>query len=331
MRPFTLIEKSEAANFEEADAAEKAFKELANQGVVAVIGPASSAGLMRITEMANEERIAVISPTASSPEINREGGDFIFRVYPSDTSEAQTLANTIFNKCRLQKLLVVRTLDTYGEGISMEILRFGRQLSDQIPNYVLKFKPGVSEAELTTLVDRIVEEDPDAVFVGGYLNNTLSLIKEIKRRQELEKAYLFTSSAFIPNLALKELSPEFLENVMFTTYEWGVGAAEANRATFEKEFLETFKFQPNLFAAAGYDSLKILVTALNGVNTSLPDEVKGALNKITYHGLLGETDFNKRGDVTRIPKMMKMTNGAAVELTEEDMAAIKREYLTRLD
>ena len=334
LKKVTLIKEfKESSNYEDVQVAVDSFKKLIDKEVVAVIGPASSAGVLAITPLANKSRTAVISPSATSPEINREGGDYIFRIYPSDTLEAQQLGYVIFQKCFAHHLLVVRSLDSYGEGVSLEVLRFSRRLSDRIPNYVVKFEADPKTANYVEVADKIIAENPRAVFLGAYADSLIPLIKEIKSRPELQNLYIFCSSSFLPNQMLQALSPDLLQKVMFSQYDWDPKGEDIKVTEFAKKFEAKFGgIQPNIFAACGYDSLMVLSEALNDVNTDLPDLVKTALNKIHYpkeKGLLGETDFDKRGDVTRIPKVYKITpEGTVTELTEDDCAAIKREILT---
>jgi len=333
-KKVTLITNyKESSDFANTSVAVESFKKLLKEDVVAIIGPASSEGVLAVAPLANEARKIIISPSATSPEINREGGDYIFRIYPSDTLEAQQLAYVIFQKCFAHHLLVVRSLDSYGEGVSMEMLRFARRQSDAIPNYVVKFDADPNVADFPAVVDKIVEEHPRAVFLGAYANSLIPLIREIKSRPELENLYIFCSSSFLPTKMLAALSPELLQNVMFTMYDWNIENGNPKVMEFAKRFEDRFGGQkPNIYAACGYDSLMVLSTALNGVNTDLPDMIKTAINKINYSkelGLLGETDFDKRGDVTRIPGIYKISpEGQVQTLTEEDQTAIKRAILT---
>jgi len=332
-RIVLLKDHKESSNYEDVQVAVDSFQALVEEGATAVIGPASSAGVLAVTNLANESRTVVVSPSATSPEINKEGGDYIFRIYPSDTLEAQKLSYVIFQECFAHKLLVVRSKDSYGEGISLEMLRFARRQSDSIPKFVVKFDPDPNEADFPAVVDKIVETKPVAVFLGAYADSLIPLIKEIKSRPELEQLYIWCSSSFLPNKMIEALGPEQLENVMFTMYPWNPKGNNETVASFARKFQDKFGgTQPNIFAACGYDTLKVLSLALNDVNTDIPDLVKTAMNKVHYDkGLLGETDFDKRGDVTRIPRIYKVVEGVAVELTQDDMRAIKTDILTRID
>ncbi len=326
-RSYTLVLKNEPDDIE---GVKQAFNELKKEGVNAIIGAVSSDATLALTPLANEAQIILLSPASSSPEINEGQGDFVFRNQPADTLEAQQLANVIFQKCRMQKVLMVRSRNAYGEGITFEMLRNGRQNSSQIPNKVVKFNEEATQADIQTAVDEIVEINPEAIFMAAYTNDLIPLIREIRARAELSQLYLFTSSSFLPEIAITELGKEIVEGVMYTAYPWDPKESRPEIQKFATVFEEKFKAQPDIYALNGYEALHILVEAFEISQHLLPDEVRGELNKLVYKGLMGDLDFNKRGDVTRIPTVYRMVDGRKVKLTNEDTEAIKRDILTRI-
>ncbi len=330
VKNYQIIYENESADPNKVDVALSSFDRLKNQGVSAIIGAASSSATLALAELANQNQIVLLSPASSSPDINKEGGDFVFRNYPSDTLEAQALSNVIFQRCRLQKVLMVRSKNAYAEGITFELLRFARKNSSTLPNHVVKFDSDPSTVDFVAAVDAIVLEDADAVFLGGYTDTLIPLISEIRSRSELKDTYLFTSSSFLPGKVVKALGPEVVEDVIFTSYAWDPNL-DPRTSDFAKEFDTKFGTESTIYAATGYDALMILVDAIEAVNHRLPKETRSQLNKIEHAGLLGETDFNKRGDVTRIPVVYWMKGGVPTALTADDMAEIKRAYLTRVE
>lgn len=327
---YRIVYENESADPNKVDVALESFNRLKKSGVTAIIGAASSSATLALVPHANREQILLMSPASSSPEINKEGGDFVFRNYPSDTLEAQALSNVIFQKCRLQKVLMVRAKNAYAEGITFELLRFARKNSSSLPDHVVKFESDPTTVDFASVVDQIIVDAPDAVFLGSYTDALIPLIKEIRSRDELKRTYVFTSSSFLPSKVVKALGPELVENVIFTGYEWDP-TSSPERSDFAKEFDAKFGTEATIYAATGYDALMILKAAIEEANHRLPNETKTEMNKLVYEGLLGETDFNKRGDVTRIPVVYWMKGGVPTPLTVEDMEEIKREFLTRVD
>lgn len=320
---FKTIIKNESEDPAEVNEAIRSFKELEEAGVTAVIGGASSSATLALAPLANASEIILLSPASSSPEINKGNGDYVFRNYPSDTLEAQAISNVIFQRILLQRVLVVRAKSAYAEGISYEVLRFARSFSRDMPDKVVKFDPDPAAVDFAAVADEIVEQKPQAVFMAAYTDSLIPLIKEIRSRPELEKTILFASSSLLLDKAVRALGPEPLQDVIFANYPWDVNSDDTTVQTFVSDFESKYHTTPTIYAATGYDAMMVLAKAINATKHVLGSEIRAELNKTNHDGVLGETDFNKRGDVTRIPLIYWVKNGEQVVMTTEDMEAMK--------
>lgn len=324
---YELIFENENEN--DVDGIRSSFLRLKEQGVSAIIGPASSAGTLELVDLANENKIVLLSPASSSPDINTGTTDYIYRNYPSDTLEAQALANSIFQKIRLQKVLVVRAKNLFSEGISYELLKFGRQNSRHIPNRVVKFDPDPTQVDWKAVVDDIETVQPHGLFLAAYTDELIPLIREIRSRESMSKVFLFTCSAFVLPDAIEELGKELVEGMMFTAYPWDPNDPSNTRVQeFTKKFTEEYHTMPGIFAATGYDAVNVLVETFENANQTIPDELKDYMNKTNFDGILGETDFNKSGNVTRIPRLYRIVNGMTEEVSSDQYQEMRETVLT---
>lgn len=326
-RKYELIyENEDETNLEDVKAS---FNRLKEQGVRAIIGPASSAATLELTELAEKNKIVLLSPACSSPLIDEQARRFVYRNYPSDTLEAQTLSSSIFQKIRLQKVMMVRAKNAFSEGMTYEVLKFARQNSRSIPSRVVKFDHDPTKVNWKEVVDDIATAAPHGLFLAAYTDGLIPLIREIRSRPEMDKVFIFTCSAFVLTDAVETLGKEKLEGLMFTAYPWDPNSpTDTNVQNFSKKFNEVCHTQPGVFAATGYDAFNILVSTFENSNNGLPDELTEFMNKTNFSGLLGETDFNKTGSVTRIPKLYRIINGVREEVTDENYQALKEIVLT---
>lgn len=305
------------------------FMRLKEKGVNAIIGPASSAATLELVDLANENRIVLLSPASSSPDINAGNSDYVYRNYPSDTMEAQAISNSIFQKMRLQKVVMVRAKNRFAEGITYEMLRFARQNSRHIPDSVVKFDPDPTKVDWVAIADEIETYEAHGIFLAAYTDELIPLLRELNSRESMKKVFKVTCSAFVLPNAIEQLGKEGVEGLMYTAYPW-----DPNDATnplvqeFSKRFQEQYHTAPGIFAATGYDALNIIVETMESVNQQIRDEVTDHMNKTTFKGLLGETDFNKSGNVTRIPQLFVVQDGQRVEVTNEMLNEWKTEILT---
>lgn len=73
------------------EAAARALRELIDQGVVAVVGPMTSAMAMATVPIANEAKLLMISPTVSTEDLSGRD-DYFFRVGSSNHANAAEVA-----------------------------------------------------------------------------------------------------------------------------------------------------------------------------------------------------------------------------------------------
>jgi branched-chain amino acid transport system substrate-binding protein len=192
------------------------------------------------------------------------------------------------------------------------------------------------EVDFVAVVDRVIELAPEAVFMGGYSADLIPLITEIRKRPELANTYLFTSSSFLPEKVISATDIETVEGIMFSSYPWEPASGPPNMQSFAARFQEKYYVAPDNYAANGYDAGVIMVHAIEKANHWMVDAIRDELNgnifdaETTGELILRNTDFNKRGDVTRIPVVYRVVNGQIVKLTPEDMEVIKTDILTRI-
>ena len=107
---------------------------------------------------------------------------------------------------------------------------------------------------------------------------------------------------------------------MRRSYNIGAGVAQALNMPVQPANVAELRAQPqafrgkydqppDLWAAQGYDALKILVLAMEEGGMAHPDSVKLGLLNIKYEGAAGRSQFNEMGDVTRYPTVFVFKSG----------------------
>ena len=79
--------------------------------------------------------------------------------------------------------------------------------------------------------------------------------------------------------------------------KWSVKSEEPVVKTFVTKFKETFGKEPEVYAAAGYDCMKIVAEAIR-VGGYSSEEIKKALYNIKgYNGVTGTISFDEFGEI----------------------------------
>ena len=82
---------------------------------------------------------------------------------------------------------------------------------------------------------------------------------------------------------------------------------------FVKSFRDKYGSDPDIYAAHGYDALKIFVAAIDSMGSSHPDNIKIGLSQLKdFEGAAGITGFDKSGDVIRYPRLFVIHGGRSM-------------------
>jgi len=167
------------------------------------------------------------------------------------------------------------------------------------------------------MVEDLKELDPQAVYIIGYVPEMVALLKEL-HGAGVEAVRLATSSV---TDQVQQQAGEAAENLVFPRSSFDVDSSEPAVASFVKAFRAAYDVDPDIYAAHGYDALKLIWQSMLDTGQSHPDEVRrGLIGLKNYTGAAGRTAFDERGDVVRYPHLFIVKDGETVsyEQFEED-------------
>jgi len=308
----------------------EAFMKLVKQDKVsAIIGPVASEVTLKIAPLAEKYNVPVVSPTSSSPEITRKGNDWVFRVYPSDTIEARRLADTIFTKLYIRKFIPIAIKNSYGYGISNEVIKIARNTESMNVMKVIRYSPDATYERFVEIAKEVKELGPEAVLFASYPPDFEMLLKAFN--EEGVKCYKFaTSSIALPEI-LKNLG-DLAVGLIYAKAPFNAKSTKENVKKFVEEYTSKCAHTPDVYAAHGYDAA--IITAKAHSKSSRPDDILRRLQQVKgYEGVSGEISFDKFGDVIKFPKIFKVRKNEedgsimCTIFNEEDMKQIKEEIL----
>ncbi|HBI26607.1 MAG TPA: ethanolamine utilization protein EutJ, partial [Peptococcaceae bacterium] len=114
-----LVQDNKSQNREARNIAEK----LIGEGVVAVIGPATSGNVQAEVPVLTDAKIPVIAPAATAPEVTYDEKtdtvkEYVFRVCFIDPDQSQVMAQYILDELGLKKgAMMVNQEDEYSIGL----------------------------------------------------------------------------------------------------------------------------------------------------------------------------------------------------------------------
>ncbi len=275
------------------------------EGVAIVIGAVSSTVSLAIAPLCEERKVILLSPSASAPQLS-DAGEHVYRIYPSDIGEGTSMAR--FAKDLGLERLIVFVHDTdYGRGLGTV---FREQYEGKFRQVVQTFLFHEGDnAGFAAAAAQVASLKADGIYVVAYQQDVARLLQALRRAHV--STIVMASSAVTGTIV--RLAGDAAENLVFPQTTFDLESPEPAVAAFVRAYRARYAQDPDIYAAHGYDALKILVQALDMSPSARPEDLIVVLNGMhDYAGAAGTTTFDRNGDVVRHPRIMLIRGGHAV-------------------
>ena len=211
------------------------------------------------------------------------------RVISDDRQSSYAMLNYIHEKEGHARVAVIRANNRYGRvGIKEyadAAIRVGHPM-------VIEERFNDGETDFKTQLERIKKTSPDAILIWGNAIESALILQQI--RDMGLKQPVYGSDRMV--------SPEFLKIAgnlaegIVTTCQYNPNAENPKLKAFQANYLKRFGQEPDVFAAHGYDGMKIIIEAIDevGLNRVLIRDVLTDLKTFqNYQGITGKIVFDQ--------------------------------------
>jgi len=304
--PFPLELSVEDSQGDPARAADL-LDQLYDAGAPAVIGGVTTEEALAMVEVADRRDRVLLSPSASSPLLSGISSNF-YRVFPSDFLEGTKMGHFAVETLDLDQVVIVAAESQYAKGIQQvfrdEVQRVGGEVIE-----VIEYPRNT--ADLGGVIERVMTLAPDGVYLADYADGLVTLIQGLEDRG-FEGQVLTTSSIAAPEVL--ERMGDTLENVKFTQSNYDVTSEEPHIQQFVAAYEARYERTPDLYAAHGYDAMRVFARALAEGGGRRPSEVwQGMKGMINFPGVTGTIQFDEQGDVQKFPRVYVIRDGEFVD------------------
>jgi len=286
-----------------------------NDRVCAIIGEISSNATLAIAPITTQNGVILISPTASSPKIS-DLGSYVFRVCASDIAEGNTMAIVAYKYLSISRTAILFINNEYGIGLKdafeEEFVNLGGKITSSQAF-------GEKEYDFKTLLLRIHDSNPQAIYMPGYAGEMAIILKQAR---ELGLHVKFLSSIDFENPKIKELAGDAAEGVLFTAYKYDINSNNPQIKIFVDEFMAKYKIEPDIYAALSYDAANVLIYAINAAGTKSERirDILGQLNN--FPGVTNNITFDSKGDVKHAIAIKMYKEGKFNFVCEDSLSSI---------
>jgi branched-chain amino acid transport system substrate-binding protein len=297
--------------YDTAKAVENSQK-LIQEGVVAILGSATSAPTMAIGPVALESEVLTITPSGTNAKVTMNGdvvNPFVFRACFIDPFQGLVLANFASDNLSAMKAVVMgsNSSDYAKDLASIFTTQFtangGSVLSDVF--YYADSDTDFS-AQLTSIA---ALGEFDVLFVADYAARAGLIINQARATAGLESVAIVGPDGFeSPDLNDLAGGASNVNNVYFSTH-FSTIVDNAKVASFITAYTASAGEAPSALSALAYDAMYMLFAAIDAAGTD-PVKVRDAMKATTaFEGVTGTISFDALNNPVKSAIVVQLTNG----------------------
>lgn len=284
---------------------------LVGDGVVGVVGPATSGASAATYQVSNSSQVVVVSPSATQNNItltdpsNNDSAvyDYVFRVCFEDSYQGAAMAQYAYDALGAKKVVIYGdSASDYSKGL---IEAFDSQFKKVGGEIVATEYYTAKDTDFSAVLTNIKSMDFDVLYIAGYYNEAGLIVKQA-REMGIDKVVLggdgFDSESLVELAGAKNLN-----DVYFTTAYTAVDASEKLQ-TFIEDYKAEYNEEPAMFAALAYDSTNVL---LEGIEKAGDDAaaLQKAIKEIDFKGVTGDFTFDESHTPIKSVLVVKLVDG----------------------
>ena len=303
---------AQAGQWDEAKCAENAQTAAQDEEIVGWIGPFNSGCASVEIPILNEAGLGMISPANTYIGLTKPGGEpdepekyyptgerNYTRVIVADDEQGQAGA-LLMEEEGVESVYILDDKETYGKGLADQVQKSAEELGIQVIG-----REGVdtTAANFRSVMNKIAEEDPDAIYFGGIIeNNAAQLIKDKVGAGMSNDDVLFIGPDGIFLDALLSQAGAAAEGAYVTFGGLPESELSAKGQKFVQEYESRYDDDIQPYTAYAYEAANVMLDAIERASKDGEVTRETVLKEIfateDYNGVLGTWSFDEDGDTT---------------------------------
>jgi len=277
--------------------------------VKVILGGACSGETLGAAPIANDNKVVMVSPSATSPDITAKGGDFVFRLAPSDAYAGVVASDYAYSSLKAKKAAVISETTDYAQGLRTVFKEKFAGLGGQI---VADETYNPEDTDFRTQVTKVKAANPDVIYVVPQAPaKGVLLVKQI--REAGMKQQLLTAEVIIGRNVIKENAAD-MEGLIGVEQKFDekVPKAAALLGKYKAQAKEEPPFPA--YMSAAYDLVYLVSDAIakSGYDGEKIRDYFYAVEN--YDGAVGKVSIDNNGDVVLDFNVRQAKNGDLVTL-----------------
>ncbi|MCP4749771.1 MAG: amino acid ABC transporter substrate-binding protein [Proteobacteria bacterium] len=293
--------------------AARMVKELADEGVVAVVGPTISSTALKAAPVSYSRQMLLIATTATTTRLSGVD-DFFLRVTSPADHLTIGLAEYLYEKEGWRK--VVATYCTKNRAYCADAYKIFKNRFEELGGLVDLAPLPASEGDYAKIARHVAKVSPDGFYMVGSVTETAAISQRIRKTGV--KVGLACQGAG----RLDELLQHGGASVegLVTVKHFFDDARDDRFNEFKELCNERFGGKSGYPISFGYSAATMITEALRKSDRMTPVELKSTILRIRkFKSPIGDYTIDKYGDSSRPVYALKVKNGRFVEVHKKDI------------
>ena len=298
-------------------------EKLIEDGVVAILGSATSGMTLAIAPLAKDSGLVVFTPSGTNSAVTMDGtvvNPWAFRACFIDPFQGQVLANFASGDLAAKNAVV---MVNSGSEYSKELARiFTEQFTANGGTVLETASYADADTDYKASLTSIASKEFEVLFVADYAKNAGLIIGQARSTAGLETVNIIGPDGF-EDPALNDLAggAQNVSNVFFSTHfstlsdDTQVSDFVESHAAFTLEQYGTAAV-PSALTALAYDAAYMLFKAIDNADSTDPAAIRDALEALeAFDGVTGDISFDEFHNAVKPAFLIELNNGAPVNAT----------------
>lgn len=261
-----------------------------NDGIVAMIGPATSGAVKAAIPNVTKAQVPMITPSGTDDSItvsNDQVQDYVFRSCFQDSFQGVILAKYATDNLEADKAAI------FGDNSSDYATGLTKAFTDEYDGEIVaqeNFTKG--DKDFQAALTKLKKADFDVLYVPGYYEEAGLIIKQA-REMGIEQP-IIGADGFGDEKMIQLAGEENVSDVFYTGHFSTLAPANDTVEPFIEDFNEKYDKEPSTFNALSYDAMLMIKEAIeNEDSADSADIAKGLAELKDFVGVTGNISIDK--------------------------------------
>jgi branched-chain amino acid transport system substrate-binding protein len=287
----------------------KGDRELIREGVVAIIGHATSTMSSAAVHLINQEKILMIAPTASTTKLSGID-DYFIRITPVSDAEMSALAKVAINKLGLKSVAVIYDLSNKGlTETNLENFQTSYELLQGKVSAKIPFISGKTN-EFSKLIQKTLGSNSDGIFLLAGSIDAALICQQVRK---LNSDIPIITIGWATTSDLIQHGGKAVEDLKFVQVI-DINSQNPKFQKFAKQLKKKFQREPNFGAMYAYQAVYMLYEAMKHAPNLNSETLKNyIIKRKSFPGLQNDVVIDEFGDSQGNFMLFTIKNGKFIK------------------